>query len=209
MIKYVAFDFDGTLVDSKAVFISVFNQLATRHNFLKIVPENLHHLRSLSMIERFDYLKVPLYKLPFLTSKFLSLYNESLTAITIVPGLKSVVETLKNKGFSIAIISTNSERNIRMILEHHQLDITDVYCSSKLFGKHRIIRKFLDKKRLKASEVLYVGDEHRDLIACKKNQVKMIWVSWGYDSDAIIDSADFMAHTPEDIISILTSEIAK
>lgn len=157
------------------------------------------------MMERFKYLKVPLYKIPFLTSKFLSLYSNSLQDITLVPGIRSTIDTLKNKGFSIAIISTNNEANIRTILDHHQLDIAEVFCSSKLFGKHRIIKKFLDKNRLEASEVLYVGDELRDLIACRKNQVKMIWVSWGYDSGASIVSErpDFVAHLPGDIVSIL------
>ena len=29
--------------------------------------------------------------------------------------------------------------------------------------------------------MLYVGDEQRDVAACKKAGVNVIWVSWGYD----------------------------
>lgn len=207
MVKYVAFDFDGTLVDSRSVFISVFNQLASKHNFLKIEWENMTHLRSLSMSERFNYLKVPLYKLPFLTAQFLSLYTKSLSDIVIVPGIKSTITALKNMGLSVAVISTNSKANIKAVLDLHDLDIPEVYSSSKLFGKHHIIKKFLNQQKLKPSEVVYVGDEHRDLLACRKNQVKMIWVSWGYDSRSIIDKErpDFIAEAPDTIVSILSS----
>ncbi len=41
MSKYVVFDFDGTLVDSKAVFVSAFNQLADKYRLLEIIQTQL------------------------------------------------------------------------------------------------------------------------------------------------------------------------
>ena len=53
--------------------------------------------------------------------------------------------------------------------------------------------------------MLYVGDEQRDIVACKKNNVKVIWVSWGFDIHAVIEkeNPDFIAQQPADIIEII------
>ena len=86
MIKYVLFDFDGTLVDSREAFITAFNHLAHKYNFKKIEPANIDHLKGLSMIDRFRFLNVPLYKLPFLTKAFLSLYKSEVGSISLIAG---------------------------------------------------------------------------------------------------------------------------
>jgi len=81
MIKYVIFDFDGTLADSKEVFISVYNQIAAKKGYRQIESGNLEYLRSLSIPERCKYLKVPIYRIPFMATEFLSLYKTELQQV--------------------------------------------------------------------------------------------------------------------------------
>lgn len=88
MLKHILFDFDGTLVDSREVFILLFNRIAGKYGFNKIEPHNLEELRNLPMMERFKYLKVPFYKVPFLTKEFLSLYESQIGCISLIPGMK-------------------------------------------------------------------------------------------------------------------------
>jgi phosphoglycolate phosphatase len=54
--------------------------------------------------------------------------------------------------------------------------------------------------------VLYVGDEVRDIVACKKAGVKIAWVDWGYDlKEAVADEKpDYLISNPLEIISIVT-----
>lgn len=61
MIKYILFDFDGTLADSKSVFVSAWNQLADKHKFKKLHHEDLDVLRKLSIKERGKQLNFPFY----------------------------------------------------------------------------------------------------------------------------------------------------
>jgi phosphoglycolate phosphatase len=206
LIKYLLFDFDGTLADSKEVFISVFNQMATTYRFNKIDPGNIPALNAMPMKDRFSYLKVPLYKLPILTSKFLSLYQQNLPGIKLFDGIKELLSQLKERGYSVAVLSSNDKTNITRILADHQIDITDVYCSRSLFGKDRLIKKFLTHYKLQAPEVIYVGDEHRDAVACQKMGVQMIWVKWGYDDpDVNRPNPHHVAAKPKDILGILES----
>lgn len=75
------------------------------------------------------------------------------------------------------MISSNSEHNIREFLQANGVEEIDtVYSSSSIFGKDKIIKKFLKTYKLDASETLYVGDEARDIIACKQTGVPVIWV---------------------------------
>lgn len=50
-----------------------------------------------------------------------------------------------------------------------------------MFGKDKMIKRFLKSKKITEKDMLYVGDEQRDVAACKKAGVNVIWVSWGYD----------------------------
>ena len=209
MIRYVLFDFDGTLVDSKDVFVKTYNHIAHRYRFKKIAPSNLDHLRNLTMADRFRYLEVPLYKLPFLTKEFLSVYRKELGSIALVPGMDTVLKRITGMGLGVGIVSSNSVVTIKSFVKHNGIpDIADIYCSGRLFGKDRIFRRFLKDKKLSGAEVLYVCDELRDLHACSKVQVKPVWVSWGFEKQEAIQSAGIIhtAHTPGELFSIIQDE---
>ena len=209
MIKYVLFDFDGTLVDSREVFISAFNHIAHKYNFKKIDATNLDYLKKMSMIERLRFLNVPLYKLPFFTKEFLSLYQSQVVSISLIAGMKSVLERITNLGLKIGIVSSNSVATIKSFVENNSIvDISDVYCSGRLFRKDRVFRKFLKEKNLASGEVLYVCDELRDILACNKVQIKPIWVSWGFEIKEAIKGGNifYAAHTPEELITIIEDE---
>ena len=206
MIKYIIFDFDGTLADSQAVFISVYNQIAIKNRYKQIQPENLESLRAMPLKERCQYLKVPLYKIPFLAADFLRGYKKALPELTLFAGMEQVLEILKEKGYQIAVLSSNSKSNISEFLKNNGIDsINGIYCSTSLFGKDKLLSRFLRKYRLQPSQVLYVGDEFRDIIACQKVGIKIIWVAWGYElKQSIVGSKpDYIAARPEDILAVL------
>jgi phosphoglycolate phosphatase len=208
MVKYIVFDFDGTLVDSKDVFISVFNQLAGKYGFRTIEAENLEYIRQLSIKERFKYLKVPLYKMPFLSADFIRLYKSSMDSVKLVDGIKSLFEELEKRGFKITIISSNTKSNIWRFLRTNKIDhVVEVYCSRNIFRKDRVITKFLKASQLRNEEIIYVGDEVRDIAACRKSAVRVIGVSWGYDNRETLtaECPDYIAESPKDILEILTS----
>jgi phosphoglycolate phosphatase len=206
MIKYIVFDFDGTLVDSKSVFIEAYNQVAEKSGYKKLEPENIAALRKLGLAERFKYMEIPLYKIPFLTNSFLKRYRQALHQVLLMAGMQEVIGELASQGYQVAIISSNQESIIRQFLTSNQLHhIRSVYCSRNLFGKDKLLRDFLKAYKLKNTEVLYVGDELRDIQACRKAGVRMVWVGWGYDEADLVknEKPDFVAHTPADILEAL------
>jgi phosphoglycolate phosphatase len=209
MFKCIIFDFDGTLADSRDVFVSVYNQLARNHNYREIGADGLDQLRLLSIRDRCRYLKVPLYRIPFLAGEFLSIYKNALGQIRLFEGIDHLLSELNIKGFQVAIISSNTERNITEFLAANNItSIKQVYCSTSLFGKDKLIRRFLKKYSLRPDQVLYVGDEVRDIEACKATGVRIAWVDWGYDSrdTAMLSNPDYLISKPYEILAVARGE---
>lgn len=205
-IKHIIFDFDGTLADSRAVFVTVFNRLAKKHNYRTMEPEMMEQLQSLSIIDRCRYLNVPLYKIPFLAAEFLSLYKMETAQINLYEGIKHLVDELHAKKYHLSIISSNDTHVIASFLADHEINVFDEIQSSRnIFGKDKVIQGFLRKRGIDPSSALYVGDELRDIEACQKAGIKIIWVSWGYDPASLVtpENPDFLATQPSDILSII------
>ena len=205
MLQYIIFDFDGTLADSKEVFISVYNQIAIKHNYRQIESTNLQYLRTLTIAGRCRYLRVPLYRIPFLASEFLTRYKQTLDQVKIFDGINELMLELDKIGIKMAIISSNAESNITGFLSANGIGhISQIYCSTNLFGKTKLINGFLKKFDLRAEQVLYVGDETRDILACKNAGVKIAWVEWGYDmrETAVAARPDYLVSDPSEILNI-------
>ena len=95
-MKYLIFDFDGTLVDSKAAFITIFNQLAEKHQFRKLEGSHLNTLRHLSIRERCEELRFPLYKIPLLAAEMYRKYQGALREVHLFPGIKEMLQHLNS-----------------------------------------------------------------------------------------------------------------
>lgn len=205
MIKYVIFDFDGTIADSKNAFISAWNHLAEKHSFQPLKHEELESLKKMTITQRSKLLNFPMYKLPIVMPEFYTLYRQSIREVTLFEGIKELLTVLNEKGYQTAIISSNSVENIKEFLNSNEINVSEIICSSRIFGKDRMIKKFLKSQQLLSSEVIYVGDEHRDIVACKKCNVKIAWVGWGYDGLEVIqsESPDYMIYDPSEILQIV------
>lgn len=205
MIKLIIFDFDGTLVNSKEVSISIYNKLAEKYETNKI--ENIGSLQRLPLLERFKILDIPFYKLPLFAADFTKQYKHSLNKIAMVTGIRELLIELKRRGYKLAIVSSNSENNIRDFFRENQLDVIETIISSTNFlSKDKYIKKLLTIHKLDPSDAIYVGDEIRDVKACKKSGIKIIWVDWGFDLIEMLknEQPDYVVSSPQDILPILS-----
>ena len=105
------------------------------------------------------------------------------------------------------ILSTSNERsNILQYLLDRGIDfISEVYTSSDLYGKDKMIETFCEKHSLSKEDVIYIGDEVRDIRACHKSGVAVIWVNWGYDTaeQAVPEQPSYMAKEPAELLALV------
>lgn len=206
MIRCFIFDFDGTIVDSLGISIAAYNELAEKHKFKKVTQDDFEHLKKLTVMQRCKYVNIPFLKIPLFAGDFYRSYRNKLNNLAMFKGMKELLMELKSKGREIAVISSNSEANIRYFFKANDLECIDqVFCSNDIMGKDKIIEKFMKSKDLKKSDVVYIGDEIRDIKACKKAGVKVAWVSWGYDvlEQVVNESPDYIIDNPTEIMELI------
>jgi phosphoglycolate phosphatase len=208
MIKYIIFDFDGTVADSKELAFDLLNELSGKYGFRKIARDEVSSLMLLSMKERLKFMQIPLVQLPFMVLELKKNYASILPFIKPFSGIKEVMLSLKHQNIRTVIISSNSVANIKQFLVKHDLDYFEtIHSQSNIFGKHRSIKSLLHQLKIGLHEVIYIGDEHRDIEACKKANIKIIAVKWGLDPAALLKKAkpDYIVDSPADIIKVIAS----
>lgn len=207
MPKYVVFDFDGTLANSLTLFIEAYNEMAAREGYRIVQESDLEPLSKMSIPERCKYLNFPLRNIPFAAPKLYRYVRESGVGFQFFPGIKELLDELKEKGYRLAIISSNAKDIISQSLKAHQVDYFDeILCSKFIFSKDKMIKKLLNKYKLTPADALYVGDEERDITACNKVGIKVVWAGWGYDDAEVALKAnpDYIAEKPTEILPIVS-----
>jgi phosphoglycolate phosphatase len=208
VIKYVIFDFDGTVADSKERAFDLLNDMSDKYGFTKITREEADVLGLLSMKERLKLLKIPSVQLPFMILELKQKYATILPFIQPFMGIKDVLLALKQQNIRTVIISSNSVYNIKRFLVKHDLDLFEtIHSQSNIFGKHRSINALLRQLKIGLEEVIYVGDEHRDIEACKKAKIRIISVTWGLDPVELLKKAnpDYIVDNPSELLKAIHS----
>ena len=76
-----------------------------------------------------------------------------------------------------------------------------------LFSKHRSIKKYLKSEKIELEEIVYIGDEIRDINAAKKAKVKVIAVTWGFNSKEVLSEyqPDALVDQPQELIEVINN----
>ena len=204
--KNILLDFDGTLVQSEHLMITMYNELVEGDEHKKISNEDIERLRSFSLIEKFKMFGIPVYKLPKMFVEAKKIYKKHVNSVELKDGVSDLLYDLKNKGFALDILSSNDEHIISEFVKAKNIDLFDhIYSSNNLFGKHHAIRKYIKKHDLSENDIWYIGDEVRDIVSCKKAQVKIIAVAWGYDSEQILaeEKPEYLVRKPHEVLDVL------
>ena len=212
-IKFIIFDFDGTIADTLPYSFQRFLEIAKALQLNDLNERQIiKEIRSKSYQELLrGSFKRAWLKLPYVVNMIKNMQIElekEMKNIKFFTGVKSFLFDLKKKGYKLAIISSNRIENINKFIKFNKIDIFDfVHGKTDLFGKERYLKKFLKDFKLDGSEVIYIGDEIRDVEACKKAGIKMIGVSWGLHTIKALKKAgvDYTVKKPEDIFKIINN----
>ena len=109
---HLIFDFDGTLIDSFNCVVTQFNHLAEEHQFQKIDWEHIEELRHLNSKKLIALFHIPFYKMPRILYKARKSLHENILQLAPFKNIPHVVQELFNQGFSLGIVSSNSEENV-------------------------------------------------------------------------------------------------
>jgi len=201
------FDFDGTIADTLSAIIRLVNEHAKEFNIRPLAETDVDELRGMSNLDIIKKYKVPLVKVPYLVLRAQKELNQRIGEMRLFPGVKELVLDLKRLGFRLGILTSNSRENVQKFLRAQDLDVFDfIHAEQNFFGKNWALLHLLKKFNLKKEEVIYVGDEVRDIEACQKVNIAVIAVSWGFHRRKLLQDKlpTYLVDSPDEIRAIVS-----
>jgi len=191
MTTVLLFNFNGTIVDTKTVAIEAYNEIAEKQGFTQIAKQDVSILRSLSIRERCKTLHVPLFRMPLIGMAIKRRYQHYLPSLPPVTGIKECLELLRSHDYELGFTTSNNREMTRTFLSNNQLSVFQYENYTKTpFSKSKDIRHFIKANHLKADQVIYIGDELRDIRAAQKEGIQCVATSWGYDSADLLQTVN-------------------
>lgn len=184
MKKTWVFDFDGTLADSREAAFRIFNRLAPEFGASPLKLEAIPSLRHLSVRELLKELGIRRWQLPALIRRGKELLREEIHQLRPCAGVFEQLEALRPEAERFGILTSNSVQNVELFLrnhgKHHYFEF--IISCSRLSGKARQLKAIARRFEVRPGNLVYVGDEVRDVRAARKAGVVMVAVGWGFSS---------------------------
>ena len=209
MTKTIIFDFDGTLADTFELIVSITNRLSPKFGYQPVAEEDIAKLQNLSSRDIVRQSGISYLKIPFLIRRLRKELKNRIAEVNLFPGIKELIIDLKAEGYSLGILTSNSQDNVKKLMTLNDVEngFDFIYGNATLLGKHKTLAKLLKRDKLNPQDVFYVGDETRDIDAAKKAGVIAIAVSWGFNSAEALaeNNPDFLASNPQELREFLKS----
>ncbi len=199
------FDFDGTLADSMGVLFRVYSSLQDRFGLRPLDDEDIEKMRSMSPQQVLAFLNISLFKLPRLLLSGRAKYRDFLSDVEPIQGIPFVLIELQKKYQMHILTSNDQDIVLSFLLEHHLSCFDTVMSERNIFGKDAALKKILKQLGKNNNEVLYLGDEVRDVQGCQKAGIDVAAVTWGLNTEEILKEAKptYLIKTPDELLTLL------
>jgi phosphoglycolate phosphatase len=204
--KLAIFDFDGTLADSFPWLARILNDVAETFRFRPVEETEFESLRRMTVQEILVHLNIPRWKVAPIAWHVRALMARDIEHVRPFVGVDGMLKKLAARGMALAIASSNTENNVRQVLGMASASIIDYYaCGASIFAKATKITAILRRSDLPAKEVIYIGDEVRDVEAARHAGIAFGGVTWGYTrADTLLKlSPTLMFMNIDDVIAKL------
>lgn len=207
--KIAIFDFDGTIADTLDAVVNIYNKIASKYNCKEVREEDRKKLQAKKPQEFLKDYGLTNFKLPFVLLKIRRGLKSEIENIKPIKGMVQTLKDIKNAGFVVGVMTSNSKENVESFFKLHDLNgIFDfIYSGKNLFGKDKVLKRLLKKHKIDKEIVVYIGDETRDIEAAKKVGMPVVAVSWGFNSKEILVSQmpNAIVDEPEKLLNVLES----
>ena len=151
--------------------------------------------------------EISIFKLPFLVRRVRTELSKEIAQLSPILNISPVLLELKSRGYTLGIVTSNIKENVEIFLLNNQLRslFSYVYASTSIFGKHRVINQAIRNNQLNKSDVIYVGDETRDIRSARRSNIGIAAVSWGFNSAEILQAyqPDYLVDKPCELLEAI------
>jgi phosphoglycolate phosphatase-like HAD superfamily hydrolase len=203
----LVFDFDGTIADTLGETRRIFNRIAPDYGIRQVEEHELAALRHLSLKQLLHHLGIPKRRVPALLSRGTGMLRGSIERLEMIEGMPEVIVELRRHVGRLGILTSNAPSNVELFLKSRGLrePFDFISSTSKLTGKAKHLRAIRKTFSLRHEEMLYIGDELRDVKASQKAGIPVAAVTWGFNSRESLaaESPDYLLDHPADFLRML------
>lgn len=200
------FDFDGTIADTLAEGMRIYNEIASENGYLEVDHERLTELRSFDTPMLLRELGIPKRSVPLLLTRGRRMLKAKIRSLPLIPGMGETLPRLRERAEFFGILTSNATDNVEAFLEAHGLRdlFTFVSSTNKLTGKAKHLRSIMRTFSLELPDMLYIGDEIRDIRAARRAGVAAAAVTWGLNSEESLAAQNprFLVHRPHELLAL-------
>lgn len=203
----VIFDYDGVLADTLDDLLQfgqrACHQLGVDH---VVTKEDLSKLEVMSFASYGRACEVPEHLINDFVGISLKFFEEKDAPPAIFSGMTEVIQSLA-KDHKIAIVTTNSSKNVHAFLASHGLNnsVHIIYGVDTPGSKAQKISMARERFTKPGEAVFMVGDAISDIRAAKEAKVTSVAVTWGHQGleNLLRGEPDFVIHSPKDLTEII------
>ena len=201
----LVFDFDGTISDSVMVMVGIINELAGKYGFKNIDEVGLGEFRKMGTEKMIEALEIPGEFLNKVMDGIGEELSNKADVIKPVEGMAEVLKMLKQRGYRMLIVTTNKKENVEKLLNNFRMAYFDgIYPDAGLHGKSGSLLSLIRDNGVAGSDVVYIGDETRDIEAGKACRCKTMAVGWGLNGKEALEAKnpDWVVDKPTDMMEV-------
>lgn len=210
--KHIAFDFDGTLADSFYLAREYFDMAAKDSGINGLTRDQIDRMREkkLSIGLAWKILKdkqIEVFNIPRLIKNLAEelLYNKE--RLKLFKGIPEFLKELKDEGAKLYIISYNQQMVVENTLKKYDcLSLFESINALDLFHNKEVkMKELMERLKIKKREIIYIGDEVRDIDFAHKVDIAAIAVFWGFNTKRALrkHKPEYEAHNISELKDIL------
>jgi len=202
------FDFDGTLANTLDLILDIYNDKITKEFSCKFFDKSqfpeFRKKRPSTFIREFG---VHPMKLPFIIMRTRHIMIKSMNKVQPFEGIPDLLKELYHRKVKMGIVTSNTKKNVEIFLEEHKMrNYFSFVRSNNIFISKKIaFRKVIKKHQLKREEIIYIGDETRDIRSSRAANIRCVAVTWGHQDEVILEmeKPDKIIRRPSEILTLL------
>ena len=216
MKKYVLFDLDGTLTDSREGILNSIEYMLEYYGIHvedqeQLVPWLGPPLKD-SLMKYYGFSQEKALEG---VEKYREYFDrQGIFENRVYPGIEEMLGRLRNMGCHLMVATSKPEVAARRVLEHFRLDSYFDYIGGATLDDSRVnkadvIRYVLDTNGITCGkETVMVGDREHDVRGARENGLQVIGALYGYGSREELEEAgaDWIAKTVEEIPGYVRGE---
>lgn len=213
MHNTIIFDLDGTLLDTLDDLTTAVNYALRKHYLPKKSKDEVRQFLGNGM-ERLIELSVPKGKK---TKNFKTILQDfkayylvnAITKTAPYPGIMDMLNTLKQKGFKLAIVSNKGYQAVSFLREYFFNETIDVAIGEKEGIRKKpfpdTVYEALSVLNEEKQNAYYVGDSEVDILTAKNAGMECLSVSWGFRTKEELQfyDADLIFDNPTDLLNYI------